>query len=129
MQDVAREFGLPADEVERAIRAWAEKVTDPYEKGPTTLHEGTYPGASKSLAASLEIREKELRQAQNDVADAAFFLGASLYEQGRYRESAEAYRKALGGGTAAPESMARMNWRKRWNARKCQFATRTDTWM
>jgi tetratricopeptide (TPR) repeat protein len=95
LQDVAREFGLAPEEVDRAIRAWGTKATDPYEKGLAALYERSYPEASKLLASSLEMREQELKLAQNDVGDAAFFLGSSLYQQGHYRESADAYRKAL----------------------------------
>ena len=95
LEEVAREFGLAPDEVDSAIRAWGKKATDPYEKGLAALYERAYPEASKLLAESLEIRERELRQTQINVADAALFLGSSLYEQGRYRESAGAYRKAL----------------------------------
>jgi len=95
LQDVAREFGLTPDELDRAIRAWGRKVTDPYEKGLAALYEGSYPEASKLLAASLEAREQELQQAQASVADAAFFMGSSLYEQGRYGQAASACRRAM----------------------------------
>jgi tetratricopeptide (TPR) repeat protein len=95
LQDVAREFGLAPEDVDRAIRTWGKKVTDPYEAGLAALYERSYPEASKLLASSLEMREQELQQAQTRVGDAAFFLGSSLYGQGRYRESADAYRKAL----------------------------------
>ena len=103
LEDVAHEFGLAPGEVDQAIRAWGKKTTDPYEKGLAALYEQAYPQASKLFAASLEIREQELREAQSRYRDAAFFLGSSLYKQGHYRESADAYRKALSvGGEDAP---------------------------
>ena len=95
LEEVAREFGLAPDDVDRAIRAWGKKTTDPYEKGLAALYERAYPEASKLPASSLEVREQEERQIQSKVVDAAFFLGYSLHEEGRYRESADAYRKAL----------------------------------
>jgi len=52
--------------------------------------------------AELATAKKEVTQKQEQVADAAFFLGSSLYEQGKYRESADTYEKAL-----VPDPMTR----------------------
>ncbi len=98
---VASEYGLEADDVDIAIRAWGEKTTDPYEKGLAALYEENFPEASRQLATSLESREKAEAEAERvlegkraEVVDAARFLGQSLFREGRYAESAEAYRKA-----------------------------------
>lgn len=91
----AREFGLTPEEVDRAIREWSRKVTDLYQQGLAELYQKNYPKAADLLTEALEQRIKELQAAQNKAADAAFFLGLALYEQGRYRDSANAYRKAL----------------------------------
>jgi tetratricopeptide (TPR) repeat protein len=92
---IAEAFGLAPDEVDKAIRAWGERANDPYEKGLAALYENNYPLASRELSQSLEMREKELAKAQAAAADAAFFLGQSKYEEGKYVDSVAAYRKAL----------------------------------
>jgi tetratricopeptide (TPR) repeat protein len=84
----AKGFGLTPDEVDKAIRAWGERTNDPYGKGLAALFERNYPQASQELRESLKVRE-------NQLADAEFFLGQSLYQEGKYRESAAIYRKAL----------------------------------
>jgi tetratricopeptide (TPR) repeat protein len=92
---VAKQYGLVPDGVDQAIRAWGKKATDQYEAGIAALYEQNYPKASEELADSLQQREKELQSNENSVADAACFLGVSLYEEGRYRDSAAAYRRYL----------------------------------
>ena len=94
LAEVSKAFGLKPEDVDKAIRAWGEKTSDPYESGLAALYEKNYPKASEELTKSLEIQEKELKQRQDKLADTARFLGQSLYEQGRYRESVDAYRKA-----------------------------------
>jgi tetratricopeptide (TPR) repeat protein len=98
----AKQYGLAPDEVDQAIRAWAAKTTDPYEAGLAALYERDFSNASAQLQNSLKQREeklttdqKTLEQDRKQVADAAFFLGQSLYQQGKYRESAEAYERCL----------------------------------
>lgn len=95
LAETAKDFGLKPEEVDQAIRAWGARSQDPYEKGLAALYERNYPEATKRLSESLEVREKQLAIAQAEVRDSAFFLGQSLFEQGRYRESSAAYRKAL----------------------------------
>jgi tetratricopeptide (TPR) repeat protein len=99
---VAQQYGLNPDEVDQAIRAWGKKATDPYEIGLAELYGRDYPKASASLQDSLKQREEKLTadqktvaQDQKQVADAAYFLGSSLYQQGKYRESAQAYERCL----------------------------------
>jgi tetratricopeptide (TPR) repeat protein len=94
LEDIAKRYGLGSEEVDKAIRAWGEKAKDPYEKGLAALYERNYPLATEQLSKSLEIRESELEKKKAEVVDAAFFLGQSLYEEGKYQESANAYRKA-----------------------------------
>ena len=99
---IAKQYGLTAEDIDSAIRAWGAKTTDPYEAGLAALYERNYPKATSALEDSLKQREQKLEadqktvtQDQKNIADAAFFLGQSLYEQGRYRESAQAYQKCL----------------------------------
>lgn len=92
---ISKAFGLSSEEVDKAIRAWGKRTTDPYEKGLAALYEKNYPLASKDFERSLEARGSELAKAQAATSDAAFFLGQSRYEEGKYGESASAYRTAL----------------------------------
>jgi len=93
--EVAKIYGLGADDIDKAIRSWGEKAKDPYELGLAALYTKNYPLASEQLSKSLEIREAELETRKTEVADSAIFLGRSLNDQGEYQEAAEAYRKAL----------------------------------
>jgi len=91
---IAKIFGLKPEEIDRAVRAWGEKTEDPYDKGLAALYQKNYPDASRDLGISLENRKRVEAKAQSDVTDAASFLGQSLYEQGKYRQSAEALEQA-----------------------------------
>ncbi len=95
LAEVARSFGLAPEEVDKAIRAWGQQTEDPYEKGLAALYEKHYPEASNLLARSLAQRKPAADKAVREAGDAASFLGQALYEQGRYRESVEAYGQAL----------------------------------
>jgi len=95
LEEVSRAFGLPESEIDQAIRAWGQKTDDVYEQGLVALYEKNYPEASRRLAASLRVREANFQKARAEAADAAFFLGISLYEQGRYKECTVAHQRAL----------------------------------
>src|ERR1039458_2757684 len=92
---VAKQFGLTPDDLDKAIRAWGTKTTDPYDVGLAALYARNYDAATTSLNDSLKQREEKFATAQKDVADAAYFLGESLYEQGKYRDSAAALQRCL----------------------------------
>jgi tetratricopeptide (TPR) repeat protein len=91
---IAKQFGLKPEEIDRAIRAWGQRTEDPYDKGLTALYEKRYPEASTQLAMSFKMRQGAEAVAREKAADAAMFLGQSLYQQGKYRQSAEAYEEA-----------------------------------
>jgi tetratricopeptide (TPR) repeat protein len=92
---VATKYGLTPNELDRAIRAWGERVKDPFELGLAALYERDYSKSTAQLEDSLRMREESLAEDQMRVAAAAFFLGVSLFEQGKYRESTLAYQRAL----------------------------------
>lgn len=92
---IAKASGLPAEDLDKAIRSLGDKTNDPYQKGMTYLYIGNYPQANQSLARSLEIREKNLANAQVAAADAAFFLGQARYDEGQYSESIVAFQRTL----------------------------------
>jgi tetratricopeptide (TPR) repeat protein len=91
----AAAFGLKPSEVDEAIRAWGDKAQDPYDAGLAALYARNYPLAEKRLEKSLEARRQERDEAQAKVAEAAFFLGSALAEQGKYREAVAAYQESL----------------------------------
>ena len=92
---VAKQYGLDPEELDKAIRSWGEVTTDPYEAGLAALYQRNYPAAAAQLKESLQNREGKHAVDQKAVTDAAFFLGQSLYEEGKYKESAEAFRRCL----------------------------------
>lgn len=103
LQAVAKQYGLTSDELDKAIRAWGATTTDPYQAGLAALYARKYDAATSSLQDSLKLREgrlaadqKAIAADQQAVADAACFLGQSLSEQTRYRESVTAYQRCLG---------------------------------
>jgi len=108
LTEVSKSYGLTPEDLDKAIRAWGEKTEDPYEKGLAALYEKRYPEASLQLQKSLAKREAELVKAPDKVASAAFYLGASLYGEGRYRESAAAYEKSA--KLRADDSIVLNNW-------------------
>lgn len=71
------------------------QTSDPYEAGLAALYQRNFPQASAQLAESLRQREEKLAANEKAVADAACFLGRSLRQEGKYRESAKAYQRCL----------------------------------
>jgi tetratricopeptide (TPR) repeat protein len=95
LEAVAKQFGLSPEDLDKAIRAWGARTADPYEAGLAALYERNYSKATVDLQDSLKQREEKLAADQGEVADAAFFLGQSLYQQGRYEDSVVAYQRCL----------------------------------
>jgi len=92
---VAKSFGLAPEEIDKAIRAWGQRTEDPFDKGLAALYDKRYPEASEQSAKSFDMHKATEAAERAKAADAAFFLGQSFYEQGKYRASAEAYREAV----------------------------------
>lgn len=99
---IAKRYGLSTEELDAQIRAWGKRTLDPFEAGLAALYVRDYPSASDLLQASLKMREEKLAEDQesvivdqNAIANSEFFLGVSLYEQGKYMEAAEAFSKRL----------------------------------
>jgi tetratricopeptide (TPR) repeat protein len=88
LEATAKQFGLSPEDLDKAIKAWGAQTIDPYDAGMAALYERNYSKATVDLQDSLKQREEA-------VADAASSLGASLYQQGRYGESARAYQRSL----------------------------------
>jgi tetratricopeptide (TPR) repeat protein len=92
---VARQYGLSPDEVDEAIRAWGSRTTDAEGAGQVALYARNYPKASEAFAESLREREQKLTADQKAVADSAYFLGQSLFGEGKYSDSVTAYQRCL----------------------------------
>jgi tetratricopeptide (TPR) repeat protein len=100
---IAKQYGYLPDDLDRAIRSWgnwSNTQDDFYEAGLFAMYKLDFPTASLKLQSSLAAGEEDLAAARRGVgekeervANAAFFLGSSLYAQGRYEESASAFRK------------------------------------
>src|SRR5205807_2720399 len=90
---VAKQYGLTAEGVDQAIRAWGTKISDPYRLGLNALYQHDYAKAAGLLEQSL--RKREETGSQHDVSESAWFLGQSLYKEGKYQESVTAFRRSL----------------------------------
>jgi tetratricopeptide (TPR) repeat protein len=91
----AERFGLPAAEIDKAIKAWRERAQDPYDIGIAALYERNYSKAADQLEKALQIRKKQETESREKVVEAAYFLGQTQYEQGHYAQGAESYSEAL----------------------------------
>jgi len=94
--------GVAHREDDRKIKRWIVETADPFESGLAAFCDEDYLMAATQLQLSLELRTNRLAAAQEaatkrmgQLADAAFFLGAVLFEQGKYQESADAYERCL----------------------------------
>lgn len=92
---VAKQYGLTPDDLDQAIGAWGAraKANDPFQMGLAAMYQRNYSKAATLFAESLQKREGTTTQ--DDVAEAAWFLGLSLFEEGKYPESAAAYQRCL----------------------------------
>jgi len=94
LQEVADSIGFSPEELDEAIRELGRRTQDPFQQGLVALYEQNYPKAEELLTRSYELRKETKAKADaakvkadSDLADAAFFLGESLYAQGKYNEA------------------------------------------
>jgi tetratricopeptide (TPR) repeat protein len=92
---VATIFGIPGLDIDKTIRSWGEKVQDPYDIGIAALYEGNYLHAQQQLQIASDNREQDLQLSIKKYADSKFFLGQSLYLQGKYQAAADAFRETV----------------------------------
>ena len=105
LNQVAAAFGLKPNEVELAISSFRTRPQEAYERGMAALFDGDLSAAADALVAAVKEREERFGPNRREPADAAFFLGRTLYEQAKYAESATAYRKALALRPGDPATM------------------------
>src|SRR5262249_36631693 len=80
LRQQAQAVGLTPQEVDQAIREWGKKATDSYQQGLAALYESSFARAEQLLTESY-------KQRRGAFQDAAFFLGRTLYEEGKYAEA------------------------------------------
>ncbi|HVR95103.1 MAG TPA: tetratricopeptide repeat protein [Thermoanaerobaculia bacterium] len=85
--DAAARYGLTADQLDTAIRSFAE-TQDRTDKGIVAYLEGRYPQAEELLSGSIEKDESAL-------VGKLQIQGAAQYMQGKYHASADTFRKAV----------------------------------
>jgi tetratricopeptide (TPR) repeat protein len=84
----AQEFGFTKEEFASAIDAWTNSVIDPYEKGLALLWQGQFAEAQQLLSEGLQSSRID------DIKRYVPFARAE-YEQGHYKEAADALRRVL----------------------------------
>jgi tetratricopeptide (TPR) repeat protein len=99
---IAKQFGLPPEEIDNAIRALGATTNDEKEAGIIFLYERNYPNASAALTKSLqqskqdlEVDQRKVIQDQQEIGETSFFLGFSLYKQAHYGQATQAYQESL----------------------------------
>jgi hypothetical protein len=95
LAETSRLFGLPSDEIVRAILDLGEKAKDPFDKAQADFIAKNYAKASEGFAQASEILQAELEEATGKLFDARSFHGQSLFNEGKYHQSVEAFLKAL----------------------------------
>jgi len=85
--EVAARHGLTAEQLETAIRSFAE-TQDPKDRGIAAYLESRY-----SLAE--ELLNKAVENQESGLAETMRYLGATQYEQAKYHAATASFRKAL----------------------------------
>ena len=87
MIEVAARYGLSAEQLQSAIRSFAE-TQDPRDRGIAAYLEGRYANAEELLAESVAKQ-------QSDLVETLLYLGATQNARGEYRAAVTTFRKAL----------------------------------
>jgi tetratricopeptide (TPR) repeat protein len=95
VETVAAEVGLMPGDVDRKIEGLAVS-DDIYSRALGRLYEHSYRDAAELFSRALEEAEGESDPSARVErgSSAAFFLGQALFEEGRFQESAQAYKRA-----------------------------------
>ena len=87
LTEAAARHGLSADQLDTALRSFAE-AQDPRDRGIAAYLEGQYSEAENLLGKAAERKE-------SDFVETLRYLGASQYEQAKYRAAADTFLKAV----------------------------------
>lgn len=85
--EAAAHYRLTEEQVEAALRSFAE-TQDPKDRGIAAYFEGKFSQAEDLLNKAAEKKE-------SDYVETLQYLGASQYEQAKYRAAADTFRKAV----------------------------------
>ncbi|HBL27213.1 MAG TPA: hypothetical protein DD490_10295, partial [Acidobacteria bacterium] len=85
--ETAARHGLTADQLETALRSFAE-TQDSQDRGIAAYLEGEFSQAE-------ELLNKAAEKQASDFVETLRYLGAAQYEQAKYRAAADAFRKAV----------------------------------
>lgn len=92
---VATAVGLPVAALDSAVRRWAGRTTDPYERGLAAYYASRYQEAADAFRASLTAHRLARAAEDTAVYRSAIGTGDAAYALGQYRPAADAYREAL----------------------------------
>jgi tetratricopeptide (TPR) repeat protein len=92
---ISEAYGLQPEEVDRSIREWGAKTSNPYEKGLVALYENKYSDADRLFSTSIKTQEPGLELVKAGLVKATVDRGKSLYKQGIYEEAIACYQQAL----------------------------------
>ncbi|HRC88232.1 MAG TPA: tetratricopeptide repeat protein, partial [Thermoanaerobaculia bacterium] len=87
LAQVATRYGLTPEQLESAIRSFAD-TPDPKDQGIAAYLERQYAQAESLLGQAADKKER-------DLVETLRYLGATQYEQAKYREAEKNFRKAL----------------------------------
>jgi tetratricopeptide (TPR) repeat protein len=104
--EVAARFGVSAATLDDAIRQFASE-SQIYDQGLAALYDRRFAQATPKLAEALREREAATPKLDASVAEAAFFLGQSLYAERRYQDAKAAFEKSV---RAQPNNGAAYNY-------------------
>lgn len=93
--EVARQFGLPKDEIVKAILAWGDKAKDPFDKAQADFIAKNYAKASAGFAEARRLRKAAKEKAISEEYEACISHGKSLSSEEKYVDAIEAFREAL----------------------------------
>lgn len=84
----AKRLGVAPKDLDKAIRAWAERVNDPYQKAIAALYEQRFKDA-------LPLLELSYKQAHAKIFEVSVNYAFAQYNLGYYLEAARLYQEAL----------------------------------
>ena len=88
-------WGLSEEQLALAITSFGASARDPMDEGIAAYISGEYLKAEIRLREALTIAKEHHQEAEDDIVETARFLASVLYEEGRYKESIEAWREAI----------------------------------
>jgi tetratricopeptide (TPR) repeat protein len=95
LEAVAKAYGYSAEELDHAIRSWTPDPNNLEQLGQKALYEKNYPEATEDFQKALQQSLNLRRKADANIVRNSYFLGVSLFEQGKYTQAAAAYQQCL----------------------------------